>query len=122
VLTKVALPLAALLGAATLAVSLLGCSSGRGDSRERNRALADGRVFLKRLAPGQPAFHVSGAKQVRHNVWRVEVEANRPHPPPPKYACLTIQLDRFAVHVQQRTKLQVRANVRGVRSDFGRCP
>jgi hypothetical protein len=122
VLTKVLLSLAGGLAAVAVAASLLGCSLGQSDLRERNRAVADGRMFLKRLSPGPPAFHVSGAKRVRHDVWRVEVKANRPNRPPPKYACLTIQLDRFAVHVQQRSKHEVRANVRGVRSHFGRCP
>lgn len=117
------LALAALLGATTLAVSLLGCSSDRGDAKERKRAVADVQRFLKAFSRGRPAYHVSGAKQVSDKVWRVEVKANRPHPTSPKYACLTIQLDRFSVHVQQSSKLHIRGNVRGIRSQhFDRCP
>jgi hypothetical protein len=57
-------------------------------------------MFLKATSGGHPAYHVVAASQVGYKLWRVKMKESIPrgNPRPARYACLTIQVDRFRLH------------------------
>jgi hypothetical protein len=125
-LTKALLGCALLLAAAALAFWLIGRPFGGSDSDERARAVADGARFLSATSgTRQPAYHVAGAFRVAPGVWRVETKESLPRGDPrtPKYACITIQLDRFSLADFVQENGQVRGTVRGIKPimPLGRC-
>ena len=115
-LTKALLGCALLLAAAALAVWLIGRSFGGSHSDERARAIADGARLLSATGVGHPSYHVAGAFRVAPGVWRVEIKESLPRGVrrTPKYACITIQLDRFFVSDFVRKNGQASGTVRGV--------
>jgi hypothetical protein len=125
-LTKALLGCALLLAAAALAFWLIGRPFGGSDSDERARAVADGGRFLSATSgTGHPAYHVAGAFRVAPGVWRVEIKDSLPRGDPrtSRYACITIQLDRFSVAGLVKENGHVRGTVRGVKPilPLGRC-
>jgi hypothetical protein len=122
-LTRALLALAVALAAAALAVALLWRSSD-GHSEERARAVTDAGLILTGSSGGHPAFHVSDASRVSHNVWRVEVKQSLPRGDSrtPQYDCLTIELDRFYSRWHANRRHGFSGTVRGVSSDIGPCP
>jgi hypothetical protein len=125
-LTKALLGFALLLAAAALAFWLIGRPFGGSDSDERARAVADGARFLSATSGTRhPAYHVAGAFRVAPGVWRVEIKESLPRSDPrtPRYACITIQLDRFSLgHIVHKNG-HARGTVGGVKPilPLGRC-
>jgi hypothetical protein len=125
-LTKALLGCALLLAAAALAFWLIGRPFGGSDSDERDRAVADGARFLSATSgTRQPAYHVAGAFRVAPGVWGVEIKESLPRSDrwSAKYACITIQLDRFSLGDFVQKNGHVRGTVGGVKPimPLGRC-
>lgn len=113
---KALVVLAALLLAAALALwvfgSPFGGNSGGPDSvgtDEHAQAIRDANMFLEATSGGHPAYHVVAASQVGSKLWRVKMKESIPrgNPRPARYACLTIQVNRFRLHRHQGRNMTV---------------